>query len=490
MERRRVRAIVTWSFFMSAFFCHSAYARQSVQGSPAARIGGVASMPLHGPARNRIFLPTVEDGAWPEDPERLDLRIVFLPSNTRVLKRDIRSIRYSGPDKQALLIELSPLLDVPPGDDRLSVSVEGIDGEQANAETADARSTFVRVELANYDRQVRHSIAVEKSSEEKTFFSRLQLTAPLSGAGTLDINKTFKPGFLNQIVLEFSLGKGGNKKTDPRYLTAGLTFRKILLGSRRRRELDELRALRPLADRAQTMSNVERASTMLSAERKPQLFLNYAGLRFETDLKGLRPGPVNNLIYTGGLELRAPKKQIGSGPFYWSYRLTPASIEAGKNLRNKDDRAAQGYPIARLKAEAYLKLLYPSPCRYNTLFSGIVFEADFADRYLLKKESAFDRITNREDSSAKWNQYSLQMDLKVVSGLKLPEDLGRLIKPLSNLKIPKLGRHPALTFTYRRGGVPPVFAFNNTFKVGFSLESSDDDNASDLGSVIAHDKSP
>jgi len=360
----------------------------------------------------------------------------------------------------------------------------------AEASTA-AQRAFERAELTNYDRQIRQSIAVEKASEEKSFDTQFQLASTGGGVGALNLNKSFKPGFLNQIILDVSYGKGGSKKADPKYFGVGLTFRKILLSSKQRKEIERLRANLPSDTLASMKYIVERSSSLTTAKPKPQWFLNYGGVRLETDLRGLRPGPVNNLLYTGGVELRSPRRQIGSESslFFWSFRLIPAALEAGKNLRNKDNISFQKYPIARLKGEGDFKLFFRSPCRYDTWFSGILFEAHFTNRYLLKKESAFDRVTNRNDLVVKGNQYSLQLDLKVMTGINLPEDL-RFLKPLKYLKIPKLGRHPALTFTYRRGGVPPVFAFNNAFKIGFSLESSDDNNASDLGNIIPGAKSP
>lgn len=493
MKCRRVRPTLMWTLFVSVYFCHSlASAQQFGQDSPPARVSASSSflpVPLE-----PIWLPLPENAAWPENPETLNLQIVSLPSNTRVLRRDIRSVKY-GPDRRSLLIELSQLFQAPPGDNRLSVSLGEIDDQLPSAEASTAaQGAFARAELANYDRQRRQSIAVEKTSEEKSFDTQFQIASPGGGVGTLNLNKAFKPGFLNQIILDVSFGKGGSKTADPKYFDVGLTFRKILLGSEQRKEIEELRRdLRAnrQSNSLESMKSVERASRLPTAKPKPQWFINYGGLRLETDLRALRPGPVNNLLYTGGVELRSPRRQIGSDSslFFWSFRLIPATLEAGKNLRNKDNIILQKYPIARLKGESDFKLFFRSPCRYDTWFSGIIFEANFTDRYLLKKESAFDRLTNRNDLVAKGNQYSLQFDLKVMTGINLPEDL-RFLKPLKYLKIPKLGRHPALTFTYRRGGVPPVFAFNNAFKIGFSLESSDDNNASDLGNIIPGAKSP
>lgn len=80
----------------------------------------------------------------------------------------------------------------------------------------------------------------------------------------------------------------------------------------------------------------------------------------------------------------------------------------------------------------------------------------------------------------------MQIDLRFITALKLPEDLGVLIKPLSHLKLPKLGQQPALTFSYRRGMVPPVFAFNNKFRIGLTFESLDNDNSRDIGHIVPH----
>lgn len=73
-------------------------------------------------------------------------------------------------------------------------------------------------------------------------------------------------------------------------------------------------------------------------------------------------------------------EQCRPGPFFWSYRLVPVGIELGKNLRNEDNRSLQGDLIARFRGNANLKLFYQSPCRYDTLFAGIMLESDFTDR--------------------------------------------------------------------------------------------------------------
>jgi hypothetical protein len=312
--------------------------------------------------------------------------------------------------------------------------------------------------------------------------------------------------------LEFSFGKGGGEKADPRYLDLGLNFRKILLGSKRSAALKGLRASAPSALLASPEANMFRSNARRIVRQvdnlnRPEWFLNYASLHFETDLKKLKPGPVNNLLFSPSIEIRSRLMPVGNrcrsaadnsdeendqqcipGPFFWSYRFIPVGAELGKNLRNKDNRAMQGDLISRLKTKTNLKLFYQSPCRYDTWFAGIMLEGDLTDRYLLTKESMFDRMTGLSDLITRGNQYSLQVDLKFIMGLKLPEDLGKLIKPLKNAKLPRLGRRPSLTFSYRRGVVPPVFAFNDKFRVGLTFESLDDNNSRDIGHILPSPK--
>src|ERR1700682_6521548 len=168
MKYRRVRPTLMWTLFISVCFCPSlAFDQQSGQDSPPARVSATSLFfpkPL-----DPIWLPLPEDGEWPEDPETLNLQIVSLPSNTRVPGRNIRSVKY-GPDRRSLLIELSQSFQVPPGDNRLSVSVGETDDQLPKAEaTSAAQRAFAWAQLVNYDRQVRQSIAVEKASEEKSF---------------------------------------------------------------------------------------------------------------------------------------------------------------------------------------------------------------------------------------------------------------------------------------------------------------------------------
>src|SRR5689334_8811511 len=109
MKCRRVRPILIWPLFICAFFCQSvAHAQKSAQDSPMAHLEA-SSLVLPRPLSDQILVPLSEDNTRPEDPEMLDVHVVFLPSNTRVLRRDIRAIKYA-PDKRSLLIELSPLV--------------------------------------------------------------------------------------------------------------------------------------------------------------------------------------------------------------------------------------------------------------------------------------------------------------------------------------------------------------------------------------------
>jgi hypothetical protein len=121
-------------------------------------------------------------------------------------------------------------------------------------------------------------------------------------------------------------------------------------------------------------------------------------------------------------------------------------------------------------------------------FAGILLEGDLTDRYLFKRETQFDRVTGLSNLVANRHQYALQLELKIITGLKFPEALGVFIKPLKKLNLPKLGRRPALTFSYRRGGVPPVYAFNNRFRIGLTFETLDADNSRDLGHLVPQPK--
>ena len=380
------------------------------------------------------------------------------------------------------------------------------------AETAARNLAKRRVETA--DRELREAIAVSKPSDDKNWFSQFLFAFPSGGTGTVGFNRTLykrdpsKQGPLGQVNFEFKFGKGGGEKADPRFLDVGLNFRKILFGPKRSMALKTLRISAPpsllAAVEVDTFrSNAARVIREVEDLNRPEWFLNYASLHFETDLNKLKPGPVNNLLFSPSLEVRSRLMAIGNGcrqsessssesegekeclpgPFFWSYRFVPLGAEIAKNLRNKDNRGLQGNLISRLRANTNLKLFYESPCRYNTWFAGIMLEGDLTDRYLLTKESRFDRITGLSNLIARDNQYSLQIDLKFITGLKLPEDLA-LIKPLKKLNWPKLGRRPSLTFSYRRGVVPPVFAFYDKFRVGLTFESLDDDNSQDLGHVL------
>jgi hypothetical protein len=141
---------------------------------------------------------------------------------------------------------------------------------------------------------------------------------------------------------------------------------------------------------------------------------------------------------------------------FFFVRIIPAGLEAGYNLQDVDAPVLDGKSLARYKSGGTLTLRYDS--KNNAALNKIDLELNAVNRYLFQRELTLDPATNLVTFLEKGNKYYAEGNLK-----------------LYFLKVGK-GR-PGFRITFKRGSLPPVFAFTKAFDAGFFYESADDTTA-------------
>ena len=317
--------------------------------------------------------------------------------------------------------------------------------------------------IAQAERDLRRAAAAEKTTDEKKLFAAMNLSDLARGDGEVHVNReiwdtsVLKSRLFNQIKfgLHFDTTSGNTRALD-----FGLTFRKFFLRGGLKK------AIKEAAASGGGPVNFGLAAAVVEDHQDDfvrQLLFDPFAPHLEIDMKGLRPGPVVNFTSTSTLQVRTSARPIGKR-MWWSYRLVPVGFEGGVNLRNKENKAREREPLARLYTAGTLKLFLESPCRDDTLFSGVDFEATVLNRRLLVEESRFDRVTKLTNQSFSGNRYAVRLDVKYLFG------------PV----IRQLRRRPALRITYKNGYSPPVYDFTNGVRFGFTLETDDNTNAREI----------
>ena len=173
-----------------------------------------------------------------------------------------------------------------------------------------------------------------------------------------------------------------------------------------------------------------------------------------------------NFVNNTEFQLRTGTRALILTNLLWSFNLIPLGLESGVTLRNKDLPSMKGQGILRLDTGAAVKIALHCPLLQRHPGNRIQFEFKAVNRYLLRDESVFDRITKRYDALVRGDRYSIQTDLKYVFGF---------VTPITRFK-----RRPALVVTYKNGFIPPGYIFNNAVTFHFTMESDDDDNAANI----------
>ena len=451
--------------------------------------------PVVGPVGGRyirVNLSNRRDTAQASDLNTTNIKsIKFLPSGITIPSAEITSLTPI--DEQTLQILLtSPAGAKPaPNDKQVQVIFQTLHfaggSVRTNLTGAGAfydPTNFSQLVDKTY-KALQDAVASSKTPDECPFCSGFNIVVPsgkdqkTQGAGDIIFNRNLSnipigQSFFDQIDFGLKINKATEPKTDARHFELGLQFRKTFLLHQ-----DKIRALRDALS-STPGTTVDVNSTQKAFKLKSGLTSNNAvliindlqkdffrsfyfdnGLKFEGDIRGFSVGNVSNLLYEGQLQLTTVSKGIGKQVGFWNFRWMPVGVEAGYNLKNDDDKSNEKHSLARVKTGAVLSLFYKASDP-NSFLNRVEFDTEAVNRFLLRRESVFDDQTKKANLISKGSKYWLQSDLKFMFGPKTPMGMVGI----------KVG--------FRRGSLPPVYAFNKAFNIGLVFESSTKDTSKEI----------
>lgn len=428
-----------------------------------------------------------------------NVAIQFLPSGTAIPSGEIVSLTsISGFGDQTIQIKLtSPTVTKPaPNDKQVQVSFHTLHFKggptKPRPTKTDVTGTGPFYDATNINtlvnktfKALQDAVANAKTPDEKNVFAGLNITVPsgkggkTEGSGDIIFNRDLSntpvgQRFFDQLNFGLKLNKASEINADPRHFEMGLQFRKVFLFNRAK-----IRAVRDALNgtppNSPTLTSASKSFNLKSGNPSsdPVLLINDLqkdffrsllfdnAVRFEGDVKGASIGNVSNLLYDAQLQLTTVSRAVGGQAGFWNFRLIPAGLEAGYNLKNDDNKSNEKHSLARVKTGAVLELFYQAN-NPDDFLNRVEFNVQALDRYLFRRESAFDDTTKKAVLVEKGNKYWLQSDLKFMLGPKT--QIGRV----------------GFRASFRRGSLPPVYAFTKAFNFGIVFESGENDNSTEI----------
>jgi hypothetical protein len=423
-----------------------------------------------------------------------NVSIKFLPSGITVPAAEIVSITpIAGFGDQTVQIELSTptVTKQAPNDKQVQVIFQTLHFKDGPVKTKVTNtgpvydSTNINDLVAKTYKALQDAVANAKTPDECAFCSGFNITVPsgkgskTEGSGDLVFNRTLVnipigQSFFDQINFGLKVDKATEVKADPRHFEMGLQFRKVFLFHRAK-----IKAVRDALDGTPTGSlKLNPTSNTFNLQSgngsvDPLLIINDLqkdffrslvfdnGLKFEGDIKGFGIGNVSNLLFDSQLQLTTVSRAIGSQAGFFNFRWIPFGVEAGYNLKNDDDKSNEKHSLARIKTGAVFSLFYRAK-EENAFLNRVEFDTQAINRFLLLRENVLDPTTRKATMVEKGSKYWLQSDLKFMFGPKTSMGMVGI----------KVG--------FRRGSLPPVYAFNKAFNIGLVFESADKDNSKEI----------
>jgi len=449
-------------------------------------------------ARGEARLRLGGDGWTAEDYKGASVKLLSLPSGWPLALGPSDGVSFEGGAEPQLVIRMRGQLPADPFDDRLRVTIELPALERPVADVMrEQAASQARQELAATRRAasdlreiVRGWVAYAKTSSDKHVVISPAVTAPGGAGGSLSLHPVLYKGNvlkmnrpINQIEFGLDMDKASASRADPNFLNAGFSFKKII-PLQRKKALDFVHASEAIEEEARAAEEANQLDDarsrdlnrrLLAELEKAQSFRQHFfralvitpfSPRLETDLKALKPGPLNNFVNTTEFQLRTGTRALVFSNLLWSLRLVPAALEAGVTLRNADLPLQKGQGILRLNTGVEGRVALHFLCRSDIIANRIQFEFKAVNRHLFREERGFDLVSKLNNALVPRNRYSIQSEAKYVFGFVTP--------------IPRFKRRPALTVRYKNGFFPPSYLFNNAVTFHFTLESDDNDNASDI----------
>jgi hypothetical protein len=377
----------------------------------------------------------------------------------------VTSTRLQTGNDTILLIALDP--SVPPQPDDTTVEVRFTQLPfttnpvttlvKATGEIYSSSNIQSLVEKRN--KEAEEAVAHSKTKEERNIFAGFSAAAPsegdAEGNAEIDINKWVSPN----AFVSMNVKKSSAEQADPRQFNIGLTFRKVftfqgqtLRDIRNLAAAAETQAARNPGDLATLQHNRGEIATKLNSLRDDYLLslLIDASGRIEGEALNFN---VTNAIFDLPLQLASRTRSLGRSAF-WNFRIIPAGVELGRNLRSENDMM-QKYYIGRFKFGGELNFIYDPEDQENAFPKRIELSFLGVDRYLWRNETAFDQETNEASGISRGHKPWYQMDLKVFLGASSQGRFGFRVNRI-------------------RGTLPPTFTDTRAFTFGAIFESADD----------------
>jgi hypothetical protein len=496
MKKRLTSLLLTFNAWVLILCCGQSVLAQSPLGDKEATKTdelGIALVRFYDlPGANHRLIVHLSK---PQDTSKLNddlspsnIIIKFLPSGKVVpatLINDINQPNAAAADTLSLTgfdderVQIG-ILDQPeaspdPGDDQVEVTFSVLhfvggtkEGVESTGKVYNRANIKERVEETR--QALKDAVAHAKTDEEKTAFIGLNVVVPSGddseGSGDISFNRDLyastlgQAALFDQIKFGFVLKKASEDKADPRHFDLGFTFRKTFLRASRTK-LNRIKG----AINNSSQATVEPLQLIQDINDLQQDFVRAFifdnALRFEGDVSGSGISNVSNLLWDTQLQVATVSRAFAGQTGFWNFRLVPVGFEIGGNLTNDDDPTQEKTSLARIKTGGELNLIFKAGDPAEPI-SRIVLSATALERYLFKRETTIDEMTQMAILTDKGSKYWLEADLKVTTGVRL--GVGRV----------------GFRVTFNRGSLPPVYNFVKTFKFGVFFETNDDDNSGNL----------
>jgi hypothetical protein len=294
-------------------------------------------------------------------------------------------------------------------------------------------------------KRAQDAVANSKTKDERNIFAVFSALVPADGDAQADadivLNQRFGQNFFSSLIFKKSTAEGA----DPKHFNLALGYRKVF--STQGKQLRKIINMTAAANN--TDAEIVNEINALSNGFLLNFLIDAAG-RLEGEAMNFN---VTNAIFDIPLQLASRTKKIGGRAFF-NFRVIPAGVELGRNLRNENE-AVEKYYIGRFKFGGELNFYY-DPIDKETAFpKRIEFNLQGVNRYLWRDETAFDEATMMSTSIAKGHKSWVQGDLYVFLG---ETQQGRFGFKVSGL----------------RGKLPPTFADTKALTFGLVFQSADD----------------
>ena len=423
-----------------------------------------------------------------------NVTIKFLPSGITFPASEIESVKsISGFGDQTIQIKFTAaaVTKPAPNDKQVQVVFRMLHFDKGPAKTNltgagpfyDATSINQLVDKTF--KALQDAVASAKTPGECPLCSGFNITVPTAkggkteGSGEIVFNQNLsstpvEQGFFDQINFGLKIDKATEAKADARHFEVGLQFRKTFLFHQAK-----IRAVRDALNSTPTGAlKVNDTNTGVGLKtgitsQDPLLIINDLqkdffrslyfdnAFKFEGDINGFSVGNVSNLVYDAQFQVTTVARGIGKQAGFWNFRWIPVGIEAGYNLKNADDKSNEKHSLARIKTGAVFSLIYRASDP-NSFLNRVEFDTQAVNRFLLRRENVFDEKTKKAILLEKGSKYWVQSDLKFLFGPKTPMGMVGI----------KVG--------FRRGWLPPVYAFNKAFNIGLVFESANKDTSKEI----------